>query len=279
MDTGTITAHKIHTRTVFDAEGNVLEDDYFFHNGPMALCEADPKGDPAGDPPNDPAGDPTGDPGNDNGAGKSIADMTQDQFMSWMGRINADQTSKQVAKQFDEKVMPFIEEMRASRKVTDNQQPNLDLQDLILSSDPKDHEKYFELMMNRTKQREASVSTAKHKELDKEFLKYSEDPLYRDIHSDMKEIALKELGEGWPPVAAAEHAKTAAEALYFKRQSSGDSELDMLSGSSPAPRKRKGSLPPKLKEACERDIRDGIVKDEADYIKNMSPKMREIYNV
>lgn len=214
-----------------------------------------------------------------NGAGKSIAEMTQDQFMSWMGRINADQTSKQVAKQFDEKVMPFIEEMRASRKVTDNQQPNLDLQDLILSSDPKDHEKYFELMMNRTKQKEAYISTAKHQELDKQFLKYSEEPLYREIHADMKEIALKKLGEGWPPVAAAEHAKTAAEALYFKRQSSDGSELDMLSGSSPAPRKRKGSLPPKLKEACERDIRDGIVKDEADYIKNMSPKMREIYNV
>ena len=207
---------------------------------------------------------------------KTFADMTPEQVMSWLGRIN----KEQIAKQFDEKVLPIIDEMKAGRQVTDASPPTEDLQSLLFSSDPADHDKYYEIMSRRAASRTQTVMSSKQKELDSAILVYSEDPIYRDIHGDMKRIATEKMKEGWPPKAAAEHARTAAEALYLKGQTSEvEGDLSMLSGGGRPPGKKKVSLPQKLKAACQRDIDDGIVKDEADFVKNMSPKMRELYGL
>lgn len=197
--------------------------------------------------------------------------MTPDQVQSWFGRIN----KEQITKQFDEKIMPILEELKAGRQVTDATPPDGSLQDLMFT----DPDKFFELGMKKYQEKVKSVTDVKLKSIDEAILTYSEDPLYRDIHSEMKKIALAKAGEGWPPQAAVVYAKAEAEKNYLKRQAGDDTGLEMLSGGGSPPRKKKVSLPPNLKEACARDIRDKIVKDEKDFINSMSPRLREIYGV
>lgn len=206
----------------------------------------------------------------DDGGEKKFGEMTPEQVMSWFGRINKDQ----ITKQFDERVLPILEELKAGRQVTDYEPPAGDAD--MMYTDP---EKFVKSIIDKKTKEDKNVTVTKHKLIDEAILGYAGDPLYREIHSDMKGIATKKVGEGWPPEAAVIFAKTEAEKNYYKQQISDDSDLEMLGGGGSPPRKRQKSLPPKLKEACARDIRDNIVKDEADYINSMSPKMREIYGL
>lgn len=201
---------------------------------------------------------------------KMMSEMTQDQFMSWTGR----NTKEQMKKMFDETVMPIMEELKASRQIPDYEPPAGDM-DMIYNNP----EKFVESVIEKKRKKDENMTVAKVKQIDEAILGYADDPLYREIHSEMKGIATKKVGEGWPPEAAVIFAKTKAEKNYYKRQVSDDTGLEMLGGSGNLPKKKQKSLPPKLKEACARDIRDGIVKDEADYINSMSPKMREIYGL
>jgi len=202
---------------------------------------------------------------------KTFGDMTPDQVQSWFGRIN----KEQITKQFDEKVMPILNELKTGRQDTDTSQLSEDMQNLMFT----DPEKFFEMGMEKYQKKVKNVTDLKTKSIDEAILGHSEDPLYREIHSEMKKIAISKAREGWPPEAAVTYAKSEAEKNYLKRQAGDDNDLEMLSGGGSPSRKKKVSLPPKLKEACMRDIRDGIVKDEADFIKAMSPKLREIYGV
>lgn len=268
-DMDTKTAHKIHTKVVIDAEDNVVEDEFYFYDGEMAHCGA---GDhPPDDLPDDPPADPIEDPDDPPNPPITMADMTQDQFMSWMGRVN----KEQIAKQFDAKVLPALEEIKAGRTVTDATPPSGDLQDLMFT----DPEKFFEKGMEKYQKKVKTITDVKTKSIDEAILTFAEDPLYRDIHSEMKKIARSKVGEGWPPAAAVTYAKSEAEKNHLKRQAGDDTGFEMLSGGGSPSRKKQKALPPKLKEACSRDIRDGIVKDEKDFINSMSPKMREIYNL
>lgn len=205
---------------------------------------------------------------------KNMSEMSQDQFMSWMGRIN----KEQITKQFDEKVTPFLEELKAGRQVTDATPPDEKIQDLMYT-DPETYQKLmFEKNMKNYQETVKNITTKKNQAIDEAILEHAEDPLYREIHSEMKKIAHIKAEEGWPPQAAVAFAKSESEKNYLKRQAGDDTGFEMLSGGN-HPRKKTKSLPPKLKEACARDIRDGIVKDEKDFINSMSSRMREIYGI
>lgn len=202
---------------------------------------------------------------------KTFGDMSPDQVQSWFGRIN----KEQITKQFDEKVMPVLEEMRAGSPATDATPPDEDMQNMMFTNP----DKFFEIGMEKYQKKVKNVTDTKLKSIDEAILTYAEDPLYRDIHSEMKKIAHDKVGEGWPPQAAVIYAKSEAEKNHLKRQAGDDTDLEMLSGGGALSRKKTKTLPPKLKEACARDIRDGIIKDEKDFINSMSPKLREIYGV
>jgi len=173
----------------------------------------------------------------DGGEKKTFGNMTPDQVMSWFGRINKDQ----ITKQFDEKVMPVLEELRAGRQVTDYEAPVSDL----MYTDP---EKFVATEIEKYEKKRKNTTETKLKQIDEAILGYVDDPLYREIHSDMKGIATKKAGEGWPPEAAVTFAKTEAEKNYYKRQISDDSDLEMLGGGGSPSRKKQKSLPPNLKE-------------------------------
>jgi len=198
---------------------------------------------------------------------KTFADMTPEQVMSWLGRIN----KEQITKQFDEKVLPALQKLEGGKA---QYPPSDDLQDLMFNN-PKE---FFRKGLEIVRQEDQNMTEAKTKALDEALMEYSEDPLYKEIHASMKQIATEKLRVGWPPKAAAEFAKTAAEKEHLSGLSR-DDRLGMLDGGTKPSGKKKGSLPPNLKAACERDVLDGIVKDEEDFIKHMSPKLREIYGV
>ena len=171
---------------------------------------------------------------------------------SWTGRMIADQ--------FDKRVSPVLEELKKGNARPPESTGN-DLQDLMFS-DPK---KFLREGMKALQEEEKNTTEVKMRELDEAILGYAEEPLYREIHPDMKKIATDKMREGWPPRAAAEYAKEVAEKNHLS-QSEDHEDLEQLGGGGKPPGKKKVSLSPDEKAASDRDIRDGIVKDEAEWI-------------
>ena len=142
--------------------------------------------------PQDPPADPV-DPDNPPEPQKPFT-PDQEQFMgSWMGRM--------IAKQFDEKVVPLLQEHQATRQAD----PNVPTGDALSQFNERLTTELFEdpvgaiqKVIKLTKDTDANLSQAKKTQTNKALTTYSDDPFYKDIYQDMLVIAHEQASKGAP---------------------------------------------------------------------------------
>ena len=188
-----------------------------------------------------------------------------------------------IARQIDEKVLPLMQEIsdRQVRPMPPVKEPPTDYNAGIFN----DVEGTVNAIRDKER-RERNLATDeankdKEREMNKLIVGHAEEDIYGEIQSDMSAIAKKKINDGWPPQAAVEFARGESERKLLRSKVYGPEHegLEMSSGGRPRPRVKKKGLPDMYKKACARDMADGIVKDEADYIKNLSPQVRKEFGL
>lgn len=185
------------------------------------------------------------------------------QLQSMLGRI--------VANQLEEKVIPTIKTEGGGQT-----------QDELKEKREKWLEKIFE---GRIDEVVDEVDTIRNKKnlnktqqlavmTKKALTKFNEDPFYKDVYSESEKLAGQYLAKGYPPDAAAEIAFTKAKANHLEQNATNTDELKMTSAGKRPPEPKKPKVPAQFKKAMERDISQGLYKDEADWISGLSPQIR-----
>jgi len=191
------------------------------------------------------------------------------QMYSASGRI--------ISKQFEEKILPMLQELKPQTPQTQTPSAgedfNKSLQDMIFSGDVVGA---FERYSTAKAQQETNLTQAQETATNKAITTYSEDPLYKEIYDDVKERANKLVKDGFPPIPAARTAMAEVKAGYLERKLTGDPEgsLGMLGGGIRTKTTKAVKLPPEFKAACAKGIKDGLWKDEKEYIADLSPRVK-----
>jgi len=201
--------------------------------------------------------------------------LTKEQAGPWFGRV--------VAKQIDEKILPLMQELsdRQVRPMPPVKEPPTDYSSGLFD-DPEGTVNAIRDKSNRKRTLATDEANKdKEREMNKLIVGHAEEDIYGEIQSDMSAIAKKKINDGWPPQAAVEFARGESERKLLRSKVYGPEHegLEMSSGGRPRPRVKKKGLPDMYKKACARDMADGIVKDEADYIKNLSPQVRKEFGL
>jgi len=202
----------------------------------------------------------------------------QEQHMgSWMGRI--------VSRQIEDKVLPAMRDMLIeTQKAPELKSPevkdkfNQELLDMFLGGNVMGALDKAAQVTQSAKQnmtRQQSIDT------DKAITTYSEDPYYKDIHSDVKSLAAEYVKEGYPVGPAVKMAFSESKLSFVeKKGSDGGANLEMVGGGRRSQSTKKSKLPSVFKSACAKDIKDGLYTDEADWMKNgLTPKLRKKYGI
>jgi len=190
---------------------------------------------------------------------KMFDEQTQ-KLTSHFGRI--------VAQQFEEKVMPKV-------KSVDPDKLNEELSNRLFGGDVTG------TILKVVEERERNKTELENKKIEaiqSELVKYKDQPLYKEIYADAENLAKEAVKKGYPPGPAAELAVEKARSSFLLNKDP-EHRLNMSGGGKPTPRTKAVELPADLKTAAQRDIADGIFKDEADYIKNLSPSTRARYGL
>jgi len=196
---------------------------------------------------------------------------------SEMGRL--------IKKQLEESVLPEIQNIRQTPQHQPDPQDflkdfNTRVSDRFFSGDPMGA---FNEMMTVYEKSKNILSENQKTQLTRELTGFQEDEYYKDIYPAAQKEAEKLLQQGYGPKESAEHAfyKAKANHLQGKKKSDVDEHnLDFVEGGRPPQRSaRLNPLPPQFKEALERDIADGIVKDEAEFRKALHPSIRKQYGI
>lgn len=193
---------------------------------------------------------------------------------SWLGRI--------VKKQIDDSIVPLIQNAQP-RPGQNAGNPN----DVLKNFNERLSEKLFTDPLGAIQEAVSAIDESKTQlsktqavQVDKAITSYSEDPLYKDIYQDMKEIAHSAAKEGYPPGPAAKYAFAQAKANFLEKGSRGSEDgLDFADGGRPSKTVKIPKLPAEFKKAAARDIAKGLFKNEADYIANLSPNIRAKYGI
>ena len=201
----------------------------------------------------------------------------QEQYMgSWMGRI--------IKKQFEESIVPLITES-VNRRPTRLQDES---SDVLKKFNEELSEQLFtdpigaiQKAVNAIEASKTQLTKSQTVQVDKAITSYSEEPLYKDIYQDMKQIAHERAGKGYPSEAAAEYAFTKAKLNHIERMAAPDNEggLNLTDGGRPNRQTKTPKLPPEFKKAYERDKSKGLFANEAEYIAALSPHVRAKYDI
>jgi hypothetical protein len=197
----------------------------------------------------------------------------QEQYLgSWMGRI--------IAKQLDEKVLPHI---RQPQQVV----PQVNQDDAMKKYNEEVQNKIFsgdavgavEMVLNLKEKAKQNLSQMQNMNLLRGLTTYADQPYYEDIHPAMQNLAKEKIAEGWPVEAALKASYSEAKASFLETKlTSGDREnsgLSLSGGGRQSQRSKVVKLPPAFEAQCNRDISDGIYKNREEWIKALSPKVRE----
>jgi hypothetical protein len=232
--------------------------------------------DPALNDPN-PQDNLSADPPDDSDKPQKPFSPEQEQYIgSWLGRM--------VKKQVEEKILPEIQKVSQ----TQTYQPQNQGEDVVKKFNEEITTLFFENPMEAINRIMAvrenagrQMSQTKNLQLQKSLTSYSDKALYKEVYADMKQIAEKAVSEGVPPEHAAEYAYFRSKANYLEgsRNTDDDGGFGNMNGGMRKPKTKKAELPPQLKAAAQRDIADGLYKDEAEYIKALHPKVREQYGI
>ena len=244
------------------------------------MPELDADGNPINPVPNNEGGDDHAPPEDGTPVGgdvePSFSKKQMEQLSTLVGRISK--------KQLEEHVIPLINRQPtpAGGSQTDDSVKafNEKLQTMIFEG--KVLEAYQLANDVQTRARTNISETQKTQTL-QELTKFSDKPFYKEIYSEMKKSAEEVVGQGYPPEAAAEYGYFKAKSQFLETKlSGGDDEKDLgfVEGGRPPQRGTKvGKLPPQFQAAMERDIRDGLIKDEAEYRKTLHPSIRKAHNI
>ena len=132
--------------------------------------------------------------------------------------------------------------------------------------------------LNVINTRQQNLSNQATIEIDKSITTYSEDPVYKEIYSDVKQRA-HELGKTMPPQVASRLAFTEAKINHYESATTSGSNLTLQGDGARTPTQKKTKLAPEFKKACDRGIADGTFKGEQDFINNLDPNIREKYGM
>jgi len=201
------------------------------------------------------------------------------QIGSLMGRI--------VKTQIEKDVLPMITEStrRPAITTTDNDDAvgklQQELSEQIFSGKPFEA---ISRVVQLSQQAQTNLTKTKQLEVDKTLVSYAEKPLYKDIFQTMKGVAEDAVqNKGYPVAEAVEYAYQLARADHYEKQlnpspDEGDN-LGLLKGGKHVRPGAKPKLPPRFKEAYERDKAKGLFKNEQEYIDCLSPQVREQYGI
>lgn len=201
----------------------------------------------------------------------------QEQYMgSWMGRI--------IKKQFDESIVPLIEGQQRQPAFTPSGEGNAltkfneEITEQFFGGDPLGA---FNKMQQVSQTAKSNLSESNKKAANTAITGYSEDPLYKEIYADAQRITHEAVANGHPPEAAADYGIQKAKVLFFEKRDAnlGNEGLDMSVSGIQQRQTKTVKLPPEFKKAFERDKEKGLFKDEADYIKHLSPTIRAKYGI
>uniref|UniRef100_A0A6H1ZRA3 Uncharacterized protein n=1 Tax=viral metagenome TaxID=1070528 RepID=A0A6H1ZRA3_9ZZZZ len=200
----------------------------------------------------------------------------EQQFIgSWMGRM--------VKKQIEESILPEIQRLQPQAPQQMQGSPdalakfNETLQEKIFTGDVMGA---FRMMQQVQDTAKIHISKQQKIAVDRAVTSFSDKPFYKDIYPEMQKIANEAVGNNYPPAVAAELAYNKAIAERSIRKASKDpGKLAVLQGGGKGPKVQTPKLPDAFKTAARRDIAKGIFKDEADYIANLSPNIREKYGI
>jgi len=181
-------------------------------------------------------------------------------FGSWMGRK---------VKEHTESLRSEIGELK--QLLAQKNEPTGDeLTEKILNGGAKE---VFQQLLKEEKQKEITLKAAQEKDLQKAMTGFSEDPLYKDVYVDAHKLAKDAMSKGYPVGPATELAMAKAKEQFLMSRDP-DYSLKMTGSGKPQPRQKKKELPSHMKAAAQRDIADGIFKDEAEYIDSLTPDIR-----
>ena len=125
---------------------------------------------------------------------------------------------------------------------------------------------------------ETQLVTEKQSLVDKEMEKFADQPLFKETESEIRKIALEAVEKGHPPAPAVELGVAMA-GKNFLQNKSPEYNLGMVGQGKIPVRTKTAKIPAELKAAADRDIADGIFKDEAEYMAQLSPDVKERYGI
>jgi len=203
---------------------------------------------------------------------------------SWIGRLEAQQKED---REISKKVLSKMDEMMEAVKTqTPNTQKgndfitglNEELSDMVLSGNVVGA---FDKLLSVKGNAENSLRQQNLQKLDKELSKLEGQPLFSDLSEKVKKNASALVESGYDPEIAANIVWNKEKADYMggilaTLNQKNPGALEMLKGGKSGKEEpEKGKLPPDFKKACERDIKAGVFKDEAEYIASMAPALRK----
>ena len=185
-------------------------------------------------------------------------------------------TGRIISKQFEEKIVPMMQEMTPKTPVEQPQTVtddfNKSLQDMIFSGDVIGA---FDRYNTAKEQQETNLTQQQETETNKAITSHSEDPYYKEIYDDVKTKASDLVKNGYPPIPAAATAMAVVKASYLETKLTGDTGNLAMSGGGKRTVTTKGTkLPPEYKAVCAKGIQDGLWANEKEYIADLSPRVK-----
>jgi hypothetical protein len=196
----------------------------------------------------------------------------QEQYMqSWMGRV--------IKKHVDEAITPLVRQQQ-------QQQPPMEQDAALKQFNEKVQEKLFsgdavgamDMVLNLKERAKQNVTQTQNLNLLRGLTTFSDQPYYEDIQPDMQKLARQKVSEGWPVDAALKASYSEAKASFLETKLTGNKDhgnLGLSGGGRQSTRKNEIKLTPEFEKACARDISDGLYKNRDEWVKGLSPKVRE----
>lgn len=189
-------------------------------------------------------------------------DKQSEQLTSHFGRI--------VTKQMEEKFLPQINEKLDPNKLNEELSNKMFGGDVVGTVNQ---------ILDAREKNVKELSDKKQALLTAEMEKYESQPMFAETKLDIERLAAEALAKGFPPAPAVEIAYEKA-TKNFVLNKDPEYKLSMSGAGKQTPTNtKKAKMPAALKEAASRDIRDGFFKDEAEYLANQSPAIKEKYGI
>ena len=191
----------------------------------------------------------------------------------------ASMTGRLIKKQLDESLPQYMPQAPPSPPPADNLRAidefNQKLQNKIFEGDVVGA---FQEYNNVYKRAETNLRASQENQLKKAMTAFADKPFYKDTYQDAEQIAKEAMSNGVAPEFAAQLGY--AQAVANRHTGGSDTGgLTLEGGGKRPPQKKKAQLPERFKAAAARDIAKGFFKDEAEYIANLSPEIRNQYGI